>query len=82
MKRSGWMPISRLSLILLTVACSSNFTDAQTPAPITNTATNTTTNASDLLTKLDQLVEQNRRLEEQNKELMGQINSLTLKSES
>lgn len=62
--------------IFLAVASWSNCARAQTSAPITDTATTAAENASELLGKLDQLVEQNRQLEKQNKELLTQINAL------
>jgi hypothetical protein len=76
MKCFRWMAMSRHSLMLLAVACCSSFAHAQTPAPVTDAATTSAKNASELLGKLDQLVEQNRQLEKQNQELMNQINSL------
>jgi hypothetical protein len=49
---------------------------AQSSAPVTDASTNAAKNASELIGKLDQLVEQNRQLEKQNKELMDQIKAL------
>jgi hypothetical protein len=75
MKRLRWIGVLPLLLMLLQ-ACSSDFANAQSTAAVTDNATNTAKNASDLLSKLDLLVEQNRQLENQNHELMNQINSL------
>ena len=75
MKRLRWIAVLPLLLISLQ-ACSSDFANAQSTAAVTDNATNTAKNASDLLSKLDLLVEQNRQLEKQNHELMNQINSL------
>jgi hypothetical protein len=76
MERTKCMATARFFLILLVVTCCSNCADAQAPVQITDAATNTAKNVSDLLGKLDQLVEQNHQLEQQNKQLMDQINTL------
>src|SRR6201987_4579656 len=75
MKRLRWIGILPVLLILLQ-ACCSDFVNAQSTAAVTDNAANTAKNASDLLGKLDLLVEQNHQLEKQNHELMEQINSL------
>jgi len=75
MKCLRWIGILPLLLMLLQ-DCSSDFANAQSTDALTDNATNTAKNASDLLSKLDLLVEQNRQLEKQNQELMNQINSL------
>jgi hypothetical protein len=75
MKHLRWMGILSLSLMLFQDCCP-NFANAQSPAALTDNATDTAKNASDLIGKLDRLVEQNRRLEKQNQELMAEINSL------
>jgi hypothetical protein len=75
MKCLRWMGILPLSLMLLQTCCS-DFANAQSPAAVTDNATDTAKKASDLIAKLDRLVEQNRQLEKQNQELMAEINSL------
>jgi hypothetical protein len=67
---------SRNLLALFAVISYSHFAQAQTVAPITDAATSSAKNASELIGKVDQLVEQNRQLEKQNKELIEQINAL------
>lgn len=76
MKTLGRMAMSRHFLIFLVIAGCSNCAHAQTPAPVTDAATSAAKNTSELIGKLDQLVEQNSQLEKQNKELMEQINAL------
>jgi hypothetical protein len=49
---------------------------AQGGAPVTENATETAKAASELLSKIDHLIEHNRQLEKQNQELMDEINSL------
>jgi hypothetical protein len=75
MKHLRWIAILPLLLMLLQTCCW-DFANAQSAAAATDNATNTAKNASELIGKLDQLVEQNRRLEKQNQELMAEINSL------
>jgi hypothetical protein len=75
MKHLRWIGILLLLLMLLQTCCS-DFANAQSAAAVTDNATNTAKNASELIGKLDQLVEQNRRLEKQNQELMEEINAL------
>lgn len=52
------------------------FAHAQTVAPVTENAADTAKAASELLNKIDLLVEHNQQLEKQNQELMQEINSL------
>ena len=61
----------RFCLTLFACAACFHSANAQTTAPQTDNET-----ASELLKKLNQLVEQNGKLEKQNRELMEQINSL------
>jgi len=75
MKHLRWIGLLPLLLMLLQTCCS-DFANAQSAAAVTDNATNSAQNASELIGKLDQLVEQNRRLEKQNQELMAEINSL------
>jgi hypothetical protein len=75
MKRPKWMGILPL-LWMLFLTCGSDFANAQSAAAVTDNATNTAKNASDLIGELDRLVEQNRQLEKQNQELMAEINAL------
>ena len=75
MKRASWMGIVPLLLMLLQ-ACCSDFANAQSASAVTDNATNTAKDVSELIGKLDRLVEQNRQLEKQNQELMAEINSL------
>lgn len=75
MKRKRKMLAKPLSLTLLIAAMwGSGY--AQTPTAVTDAATSAPKNTAELLSKVDQLVEQNGRLEKQNKELMEEINSL------
>ncbi|MGD0469664.1 MAG: hypothetical protein ABSA54_14895 [Terriglobales bacterium] len=60
---------------LLVVACCACLASGQTTA-YEEHATTDSTNPSQVLHTLDQLVEQNHRLEQQNRELMDQIDSL------
>ena len=62
--------------VLLTVTALATLAGAQAPAAQNNEAATTVTNAPELLKKLDQLVEQNKKLESQNQELMSEIESL------
>src|SRR5260370_5148117 len=75
MKHLRWIGILPLLLMLLQTCCS-DCANAQSAAAVTDNATNTAKDASKLIGKLDQLVEQNRRLEKQNQELMEEINAL------
>jgi len=75
MKSLRWFGILPLLLIMLH-ACVTDFANAQSTAAVTDNATDTAKNASELIGKLDRLVEQNRRLEKQNQELMEEINAL------
>ena len=75
MKHLRWIGLLPLLLMLLQTCCS-DFANAQSAAAVADNATNSAKNASELIGKLDQLVEQNRRLEKQNQELMAEINSL------
>jgi hypothetical protein len=75
MKHPKWVGILPLLLMLL-LSCCSDFANAQSAAAVTDNATNTAKNASDLIDKLDRLVEQNHQLEKQNQALMEEINSL------
>jgi len=75
MNRPRWIGIFPLLLMFLQ-AFLSDFASAQSPAAVTDNATDTAKNASALIEKLNQLVNQNRRLEKQNQELMEEINAL------
>jgi hypothetical protein len=75
MKRPKWIGMVAL-LWMLFLTCSSDCANAQSSAAVTDSATNSAKNASDLIDKLDRLVEQNRQLEKQNQALMEEINSL------
>jgi hypothetical protein len=75
MKRPKWMGILP-PLWMLFLTCCADCAHAQSSAAVTDSATNTAKNASDLIDKLDRLVEQNRQLEKQNRALMEEINSL------
>jgi len=76
MKRTRWTAISCPFWFLLAASCCSNFANAQSAPPFADAAAGGAKNVSDLLGKLDQLVERNEQLEKQNKELMDQIKSL------
>jgi hypothetical protein len=76
MKGTERRATSRGWVLAFAVVCSAQFAQAQTAAPVTDAATSSAKNASELISKVDQLVEQNRRLEKQNKELIEQINVL------
>jgi TolA-binding protein len=69
---STWREVFKLFLMLFAIA-SSDFVNAQTLASRADTSTAGGQSASEVLKKLDQLVEQNRQLEHQNRELMDQI---------
>lgn len=75
MNRLRWIGIFSL-LSMLLQAFHSDFANAQNPVAVTDNATETAKNASNLIGKLDRLVEQNRQLEKQNQELMEEINAL------
>src|SRR5580704_13813085 len=75
MKNSKWLAAST-SLLFIVVICCPKFVHAQSASPQTEIPATTTKNASELLTTLDQLIEQNRQLEKQNNELMEQANLL------
>ncbi len=75
MKSSKWLAASS-SLLFIVVICFPKLVHAQSANPQTENPATTTKNASELLTTLDQLIEQNRQLEKQNNELMEQVTSL------
>jgi len=75
MNRPKWVGILALVWMLF-LTCCSDCANAQSSVAVTDSATNTAKNASDLIDKLDRLVEQNRQLEKQNQALMEEINSL------
>jgi len=70
---AAWKELFKFLLLLTAVATCSGFANSQTPGPQSDSATADKQNASEVLKKLDQLVEHNRQLEEQNRELMDQI---------
>jgi hypothetical protein len=76
MKPKNKIRIVCRTLTFLVVLCPFSVTHAQTGPSISDIDTKPTANSSELLEKLDRLVDQNRQLEKQNKELMDQINSL------
>jgi len=73
----GFRRMARLRrwVLFAGVVCGPSSVLAQN-TPQTENSVTTVQNASEALTKLDQLVEQNRQLEKQNQELMNQISSL------
>ena len=71
-----WRTTSRRLVLMFAVVRCAQFAQAQTPTPVTDAATSSAKNASELIGKLDQLVEQNHQLEKQNKDLMEQIHAL------
>lgn len=71
-----WRTTSRRLVLMFAVLCCAQYAQAQTPIPVTDAATSSAKNASELIGKLDQLVEQNHQLEKQNKDLMEQIHAL------
>jgi cell division protein FtsB len=73
MKRTDLIASLRLCLILLVIASCPGFANAQAASPAQDSSQSNTT---EVLKKIDQLVEQNRQLEKQNRELMEQIESL------
>lgn len=70
MNGTEWRTTSRRLVLACAVAGYAQFAQAQTGAPVADAATSSAKNASELIGKLDQLVEQNRQLEKQNKELI------------
>jgi len=75
-KRTTSRAIARLLLTLSVFASCLDRANAQTLASQADSAGADTPNTSELLKKLDQLVEQNGKLEKQNRELIDQIESL------
>lgn len=76
MTRSRWTATSHILLILLVGAAFSGVANSQAPASQADNQTAEIRSPSELLKKLDQLVEQNARLEQQNRELMDQIQTM------
>jgi hypothetical protein len=72
----SWIARTRLFLSFTMFAVCVGLACAQGRVPITENATETAKTASELLKKIDLLVEHNRQLEKQNQELMDEINSL------
>lgn len=66
----------RFCASLIVLAVCGSLACAQGGVPVTENAAETAKSASELLNKIDLLVEHNRRLEKQNQELMEEINSL------
>jgi hypothetical protein len=68
----------RIQLLAVAVALSfaGGFAHAQSVAPVTENAAESAKAATELLNKIDLLVQHNRDLEKQNQELMEEINSL------
>jgi hypothetical protein len=66
----------RWVVIVVAVASSPNYGYAQNRAPTTDAAATTAKNVSELLARLDELVEQNRQLQKQNHELIDEINAI------
>jgi len=68
----------RVPLVALATALgiAGGFAKAQNVTPVTENAAETAKAASELLSKIDLLVEHNQRLEKQNQELVQEINSL------
>jgi len=65
-----------LFLSITSLAAWGSFACAQGAAPVTESATTTAKAASELLSKIDLLVEHNRELEKQNQQLIEEIKSL------
>ena len=65
--------VFKVFLMLFAMASCSGFANSQTPTPQANNSTVDSQSVSEVLTKLDQLVEQNRQLEKHNRELMDEI---------
>ena len=76
MRRSTWGPVSKCFLMLALVVICSDIAFSQDLTAATNSTAVGTPNTSEVLKKIDQLVEQNRQLEAQNQELMREIQSL------
>jgi len=76
MKHSLWIATARLFLGILVVTWCSIFARAQTVSPGESDTKNKTENVSELLNRVDQLIEHNRQLEKQNQELMDLIQSM------
>jgi hypothetical protein len=76
MKDTERRATSRGLVLAFAAVCYAPYAQAQTAAPVTDAATSSAKNASELIGKVDQLVEQNHQLEKQNKELIEQINAL------
>jgi hypothetical protein len=70
--RVAWKALFRLFLVSSAILSLSGAMNSQTSAPA-DTSTVEGQKATEMLRKLDQLVEQNRQLEKQNQELMGQV---------
>jgi len=74
-------PLSLKAKLHVLVGCSalilgSRVAYAQTSPAVTENATRSSKTTSELLTKLDQLVEKNQQLEKQNRELLDEISAL------
>ena len=69
----GVLRILAASVLAILCGCAAL---AQSLAPVTENAATSAKADSDLLNKLDQLVEKNQQLEKQNEELVDQINEL------
>jgi cell division protein FtsB len=69
----GVLRILAASVVAILCGCAAL---AQSLAPVTENAATSAKADSDLLNKLDQLVEKNQQLEKQNQELVNQINEL------
>jgi hypothetical protein len=72
----SWIARTRLFLSFTMFAVCVSLACAQSGVPVTENATETAKTASELLKKIDLLVEHNRQLEKQNQDLMDEINSL------
>jgi uncharacterized protein YlxW (UPF0749 family) len=72
----SWIARTRLFASITMFAVCVSLACAQSSVPVTENATETAKTASELLRKIDLLVEHNRQLEKQNQELMDEINSL------
>jgi len=71
--RATCSEVFKVFLMLFAMASCSGFANSQTPTPQANNSTVDSQSVSEVLTKLDQLVEQNRQLEKHNRELMDEI---------
>ena len=76
MTRTSWRALLEFLVMLLAMANWSLFASSQTATQGEGDSAAASLNVSEVLTKLDQLVEQNGQLEKQNRELMDQIQSL------